>query len=87
MTTETARHFHRAFVANFSFRKNRSGSLLSLEPILDLLHDDVAADVADGVGEGDLLGAGLDAVLRVAEFLDSAVAGEGEIIPSLFSSA
>ena len=50
---------------------------LSCEEVFDLLDEDVAAHVADGFGEGELLGAGLDAVLREAAFLDAAVAGEG----------
>src|SRR5580692_3450553 len=47
------------------------------EEVLDLLDEDVSAHVADGFGEGELLGAGLDAVLREAALLDAAVAGEG----------
>ena len=41
------------------------------------MDEDVAAHVADGFGEGELLGAGLDAVLGEAALLDAAVAGEG----------
>src|SRR5580692_2339580 len=47
------------------------------EEVLDLLDEDVSAHVADGFGEGELLGAGLDAVLREAALLDAAVSGEG----------
>jgi len=36
---------------------------------------DVATDIRDGVGEGDLFGADLDAILREATFLYTAVAG------------
>ena len=42
-----------------------------------MLDEDVAAHVGDGFGEGELLGAGLDAVLGEAALLDAAVAGEG----------
>lgn len=42
-----------------------------------MLDKDVAAHVADGFGEGELFGAGLDAVLREAALLDAAVSGEG----------
>jgi len=41
-----------------------------------LLDEDVAAHVADGLGEGKSFGAGLDAVLCEAALLDTAVAGE-----------
>jgi hypothetical protein len=37
----------------------------------------VAADVGDGVGEGNALGADFDAVLREAALLNAAVAGQG----------
>src|SRR5258707_8167208 len=47
------------------------------EEVFDLLDEDVAAHVADGFGERELFGAGLDAVLREAALLDAAVAGEG----------
>src|ERR1700677_549094 len=50
---------------------------LAGEEVFDLLDEDVAAHVGDGFGEGELLGAGLDAVLREAARLDAAVAGEG----------
>ena len=49
---------------------------LAAEEVFDLLDDYVSAYVGDGVGERDLLGAGFYAVLGVAAFLDSAVAGE-----------
>jgi hypothetical protein len=48
---------------------------LAGEEVLYLLDEDVAAHVADGFGEGELFGAGLDAVLREAAFLDAAVSG------------
>src|SRR5436190_2012245 len=51
--------------------------ILTREEVFDLLYEDVAAHVADGFGEGELFGAGLDAVLREAALLDAAVAGEG----------
>src|SRR3984885_9215835 len=50
---------------------------LAGEEVFDLLDEDVAAHVADGFGEGELFGAGLDAVLGEAALLDAAVAGEG----------
>ncbi len=50
---------------------------LAAEEVFGFLDEDVAADVGDGVGEGDLLGAGLDAVLSEAALLDSAIACEG----------
>ena len=49
--------------------------ILPREEVFDLLDEDVAAHVADGFGEGELLGAGLDAVLCEAALLDAAVAG------------
>ena len=48
---------------------------LSREEVFDLLDEDVAAHVADGFGEGELFGAGLDAVLGEAALLDAAVSG------------
>jgi hypothetical protein len=50
---------------------------LATEEVFGFLDDYVAAYVGDGVGQGDLLGAGLDAVLGEAALLDAAVAGEG----------
>src|SRR6266851_2240552 len=50
---------------------------LAGEEVLDLLDEDVAAQVGDCFGEGELLGAGLDAVLSEAALLDAAVSGEG----------
>ena len=50
---------------------------LSGEEVFDLLDEDVSAHVGDGFCEGELLGAGLDAVLGEAALLDAAVAGEG----------
>ena len=47
------------------------------EEVLGLLHEHVAADIGDGVGERDLLGAGFDAVLGEAALLNAAIAGEG----------
>ena len=49
--------------------------ILSGEEVFYLLDEDVAAHVADGFGEGELLGAGLDAVLGEAALLDAAVSG------------
>src|ERR1035438_5019834 len=49
---------------------------LSAEEVLDNLDGYVAADVGDGVGEWNLLGADFDAVLGEAAFLDAAIAGE-----------
>ena len=49
--------------------------ILSCEEVFDLLDEDVAAHVADGLGEGELFGAGLDAVLREAALLDAPVSG------------
>ena len=50
---------------------------LSAEEVFDFLDDYVPAYVGDGVGERDLFGTGFNAVLGVAAFLNSAVAGEG----------
>ena len=50
---------------------------LPCEEVFHLLDEDVAAHVADGFGEGELFGAGLDTVLGEAAFLDAAVAGQG----------
>src|SRR5271163_4557053 len=50
---------------------------LSGEEVFDLLDDYVAGHVGDGFGEGELFGAGGDAVLGEAALLDAAVAGEG----------
>ena len=47
------------------------------EEVFDLLDDYVAGDVGDGFGEGELFGAGFDAVLGEAALLDAAFAGEG----------
>src|SRR5579875_470321 len=49
---------------------------LAAEEVFDLLHKGVAADVADGLGERQLLGAGLDAVLGEAALLHATVTGE-----------
>ena len=46
------------------------------EEIFDLLDNHVAAYVGDGIGERNLLWTSFNAVLRVATFLDSAVAGK-----------
>src|ERR1700736_3513588 len=51
--------------------------MLAGEEVFDLLDEDVAAHVADGFGEGELFGAGLDAVLCEAALLDAAVSGQG----------
>ena len=45
------------------------------EEVFDLLDEDVAAHVADGFGERELFGAGLDAVLGEAAFLNATIAG------------
>jgi len=50
---------------------------LAAEEVFDLLDEDVAAHVGDGFGEGELLGAGLDAVLGEAALLNAAVSGQG----------
>lgn len=47
--------------------------ILTGEEVFDLLDEDVAAHVADGFGEGELFGAGLDAVLREAALLNAAI--------------
>src|SRR6185437_12648491 len=47
------------------------------EEILDLLDEDVAAHVGDGLGKREFLGAGLDAVLSETALLNAAVAREG----------
>ena len=52
-------------------------TVLAGEEVFDLLDEDVAAHVADGLGEWELLGAGLHAVLCEAALLDAAIAGEG----------
>src|SRR5208282_182883 len=49
---------------------------LSAEEVLDCLDGYVTADVGDGVGQRDLFGADLDAVLSEAALLDPAIAGE-----------
>jgi len=49
----------------------------SREEVLGLLHEDVAADVGDGLSERELLRAGLYAVLGEAALLNAAVAGQG----------
>ena len=46
---------------------------LAGEEVFDLLDEDVAAQVRDGFGEGELLRAGLDAVLGEAALLDAAM--------------
>ena len=51
-------------------------SYLSGEEVLDLLDQHIASDVGDCLGEGQLLWAGLDAVLREAALLDSTLAGQ-----------
>ena len=56
---------------------NAPGKCLARKEVFDLLYKDVAAHVADGLGEWEAFGAGLDAVLREAALLDAAVAGEG----------
>jgi len=48
---------------------------LAGKEVFDLLDEDVAAHVADGFGQGELFGAGLDAVLGEAALLNAAVAG------------
>ena len=48
-------------------------NLLSREEVFDLLDEDVAAHVADGLSEGESFWAGLDAVLGEAALLDAAV--------------
>jgi hypothetical protein len=50
---------------------------LAAQEVFGFLDEDVAADVGDGVGEGNLLGAGLDAVLRKSALLDTAISGKG----------
>ncbi len=50
---------------------------LAAEKVFDLLDEGVAANVADGFGQGEPLGACLDAVLREAALLDAAVSGQG----------
>src|SRR5579862_5279189 len=47
------------------------------EEVFDFLNGHVAADVGDGVGERNLLGADLDTVLCEAALLYAAVASEG----------
>ena len=51
--------------------------VLAGEEVFYLLDEDVSAHVADSFGEGELFGAGLDAVLGEAALLDAAVSGEG----------
>jgi len=50
---------------------------LAAQEVFDLLDDYVSTYVGDGVGEGDLLGAGFYTVLGVAALLNSAVSSEG----------
>ena len=57
---------------NFAIRPDGP---LAGEEVFDLLDENVAAYVGDGFGEGELFGAGLDAVLREATLLDAAVSG------------
>jgi hypothetical protein len=61
--------------SDFYTRFPNSDEELSCEEVFDLLDEDVAAHVGDGFGEGELFGAGLDAVLREAALLDAAVSG------------
>src|ERR1039458_1498264 len=49
---------------------------LGPEEVLHGLPHHLPADIGDGLGERDLLGADFDAVLRVAAFLDAAIAHE-----------
>ena len=50
---------------------------LGADEVLELLEGDVAADVGDGVGEWEVLGADFDAVLSEAALLNATVSGEG----------
>ena len=50
------------------------GACLAAEEVFGFLDQDIAADVGDGIGEGDLLWAGLNAVLRESALLNSAIA-------------
>ena len=50
---------------------------LAPQEVFGFLDEDVAADVGDGVGEGNAFGTYLHAVLREAAFLDAAIASEG----------
>jgi hypothetical protein len=54
---------------------NQITKTLAGEEVFYLLDEDVAAHVGDGFGEGELFGAGLDAVLCEAALLDTAVSG------------
>src|ERR1035438_9771116 len=49
---------------------------LTAQKVLGLLDEHIAANVGNGVGEGNALGAGLDAVLGEAALLNAAVAGQ-----------
>ena len=50
-----------------------TGSKLAAEEVFGGLDEDVAGDVVDGFSAWALLGAGLDAVLSEAAFLDAGV--------------
>ncbi len=52
-----------------------AGGRLAAEEVFGFLESDVAADVGDGVGQGNLFGTDLDAILREAALLHTAVAG------------
>jgi hypothetical protein len=54
---------------------NECECVSACEEVFDLLDEDVAAHVGDGFGEGELFGAGLDAVLCEAALLNTAVSG------------
>ena len=56
---------------------SRSNSQLSAQKVFGLLNGHVPAYIGDGVGEGNTLGTGLNAVLGEAALLNTAVAGQG----------
>jgi hypothetical protein len=52
-------------------------TLLAAQKVLDLLDEDVAAYVGNGVGEGNPFRTDFDAVLRETALLDATIAGQG----------
>ena len=69
-------HPSRDEAARWMGHRDRTWSELAAQEVFGFLNEDVAADVGDGVGEGDSFGADFYAVLREAALLHAAVAGE-----------
>ena len=58
------------------FVRFKPGFDLSAQPVANLLHHHVAADVADGLSQRKLLGASLHAILGEPALLHAAIAGQ-----------